>query len=225
MRKLLLSLFVIAGVTSVAVAQEISMRNYIEVVGEYTIRSAPDSVVMGIVLSDTATASKSSIAQDEKSMIEVLKKLGIDTNTALRAQNFSTSAAKRNNIAAEKSFDLTLNSTDKIDAIFKGLNDKGITNVNVNLLTMRNLKAIQLKAKTEATKNAKVKATALVEAIGSKLGVPIYIVDSRPYYQPIMFAKSSMNAAYDTAAESSQSPVEYKDVVIEENITVRFLIE
>lgn len=226
MKKIILGLALLTAAVAVN-AQEVSSRDYIEVTGTYTHKSAPDSIVVNIMLTDTATAAKSTINEQEQDMINVLKKCSIDTKTALRANTFSTSAAKRKNIAAQKSFSLTLNSSEKVDELFSGLNEKGITNVGIVLMTLKNMEVIQLSCKAKALENAKHEATTLLNAIGAKLGKPIYIMDSRSYFPVGVYAKTralAMDSAGSNSVESEPA-VEFNDVVITSNITARFLIE
>ncbi|MFI3261711.1 MAG: SIMPL domain-containing protein [Rikenellaceae bacterium] len=228
MRKLML-LFALVLLSQVELkAQDVSNRDYIEIKGNCTNEILPDSIVLSIILEENSSAAKSTLLKQERKMLEVLKKLDIDTDKSLKINTYNTSSAKRNNILAKKRFSLILDNCYQINEIIYALNAEDIKNVSVKHTGLKNYKSHVLDAKKGALQDAKTQAKAMVKSMGYELGKVILIVDSNyNYYNNPIVVRSSNLATKDGALSetfSELSEIEYEPTKVTANVTVRFLI-
>lgn len=110
-------------------------QNYIEVTGTAEMEIVPDEIYLKIVISEKDKGKKS-VEQQEKVLVAVLEKLGIDVRKSLvikdLSSNFKDYFLKRTAIQTEKEYQLCLQGAEKIGPLLADLEAAGISNITVD---------------------------------------------------------------------------------------------
>ncbi len=228
MKKLML-LACAALMTAAATAQEPQIPNYVEVTGVATTRVTPDKIEVSIRLNEADSKGKTTLAMLERSLATALTQAGVDIEKQLVVTEQSSAAQKRQNSYQYKSYRLTLSSAAEVATVFDLLDTNGIVNADVIQTSRTDIRQIEQKTKTEAIQNAQTTARTLAQAVGQTIGRAILIQDySTPSYQPVarMLSSVSKSMGPEISADNvMRQQVQFEDIVVDQRITVRFVLE
>lgn len=210
----------------------------IEVNGENEFEIAPNEIVVHFTLMDRYEGKKKiTIAEQEQKLKESLKKLGIPS-TKLTLQDASSSLAvikrKNKDVISTKNFEITLNNAPLVSKLFEQFDEIDIQLAYIHKLNHTQLDSFKNVARIAAVKNAKMKAKSMVEATGSKLGMPLMINESQNYtnimndqeylYKRGVYAIGD-SANTDVAESNSLSEeIEIRKITIKSTVYVKYLI-
>ncbi|MEM6344497.1 MAG: SIMPL domain-containing protein [Bacteroidota bacterium] len=212
---------------------------YSEVTGTAVLKIVPDQIYLHIVLKEKDAKEKTSIATQEKQMLEVLRDIGIDLSTQLsvvdQASNLRDYWIKSDKVLSSKKFELMLKDAKTLGEVFIGLETLEIRSVSVDRVSHSKLIEYRRQVKIDAIKAAKSKAEDMTEALGQKLGPAIYIEEmevassnrAANRRSEIRFRANLMdNKATNKFVEfdEAQPSIEFEKIELRAKILVRFAL-
>lgn len=232
MRKVFLLVFAMLAWSIVADAQETDGR-YIEVTGSSEIEVVPDEIHFLITIKEywAEEFDRKSKEEDyrtkvplqwiEKDLRKVLRKVGIP-DEAIRTQEIGDYWRQRGKeFLIGKQLDIRLTDFEKVNAIVKLVDTKGVESMRLGELKHKDLPMYRKQGKIEALKAARQKAYYLVEAMGQKLGEVIRIVEpAQSYTNPYFNFQAQSNVSMGTAATE-----QYRVIKLRYEMTARFAID
>lgn len=131
---------------------------------------APDLFKLSILIIDNKGAGKAGIDNvEKKTLVPVLKSLGIDTKKDLVISNFYSTYDKKGNAVASKNYTLTVKSVALLNQVMEKLTSEDIQ-VTVSSAEVSNSDAISDVLRARAMKGAKVSAAQILEAADCRVG-------------------------------------------------------
>ena len=199
---------------------------YIEIVGTSEVEVAPNQIFIRITLSED-TQRRQSIDEQEDALIRNLKSAGIDTDKLVVADtsaNYGKSGWLSKDVIQTKQFELEVSSAALAAQVFDSLAELKIKDAHIARTDHSQLEKLKKDARIEAIKNAKEKATYMLEAIGEKLGAPCMINEQNHGIRTQMYrAKAQMSLASSREA-APESVEEFKKIEILAQIYTRWYI-
>jgi len=210
-----------------AMSQSDPKLNYVEVNGSSYKNVTPDKIEINISLKESDSKGKISLSQMETTLINTVRSLGLDPEKDLKVTSQSSDYKKRTDVYQYKNYLLTVNSANVVSELFDLFSEAGIANAQVTNATRTDIEQIQDSLKVEAVKNAQANARLLAEAVGQKIGKAIYI---QHYSAPYMYRGDEMIVTALAGRKSDvtmgDGPVlQFKDTRIQQQVTVRFILE
>ena len=202
---------------------------YIEVTGKAEMEVIPDQIYLNIVINEKDNKGKVVLAQSEKSMIERLKALGIDTKKDLSVKdmssNFKNYWLKNSEIMASKEYELLVTSAQTAGRVLQEMEKIGISNVSVSRVDHSQIEQYRRTVKVNAVKVAREKATDMAEAISQKTGKAIYIqeIENNFYAQRNLASNMMMKVRGTEMADAESVPdIEFEKIRLEYQVIVKF---
>lgn len=153
---------------------------YIEISASAQRKVTPDEIYLTITIKESDYKGKKSLQQMQQTMVDILKKNGVDIDGQLTVLSMG-SAVKLKNFSSKiktlttAQYRLRLSSVESMQDIISGLEGKEISNIVLSETKYSRMKELESELGVEAVKNAKQKATQLAAAIGQEAGKAIYI--------------------------------------------------
>ncbi len=228
MKKIILSAF-IALTTFAALAQTVDIRKKINVSGMAEQEVTPDEIYVGISLKEYLKDNKKriSIEELESQLQKAVMKVGI-ANEDFMINNISAytnywEKKKDPTFLASKQYSIKVSNLNNLNDILASVDPKGIAYTNIDRYAYSKEDEIKKGLKIKALRQAKEKATYLVEAIGEKLGSALEIQDSEntTYPQP-MYRNQMMKAE---SADMAMPNIDFKKIKITAQINAVFEIK
>lgn len=234
MKKILLMAAAAVMFAAVAEAQQSeSYPSYVVVNGEAEREVTPNEIYVGITIDESDSRSgKITVEQQERKMIEQLRKLGIDVDKDLQVGNMSgdlkSYMLRRDRVQTQKSYVLKVTNAEMLGRVFQALGEINISKMNLIKATRSDLEQIKMELRVEAMKNAQQAASALAGAIGQRIGKAFMIMDNNYYGGGVVYFNEAMpvarSAKMEMAADTG-SPLEFQDMKINCSVNVRFVLE
>ena len=229
MKKLLLSLVTVAMLSLWAYdaqAQDFHQTiPSVSVNGSSQVKVTPDEIYLRITLDEGDTKGKDVIEAQRKRLFSALRRCGVDIEKQLTLLDMSSEYFRRGSSLATTQYELKLTSAEAVRAVFEALDKDGITNVSVTRTASSKIDDYRRQARQEAIRNAQSRARDLAEAIGQSIGacfeINDYTSEARVTNSRVMMAKS---AAVDMAAEEVEPNVEFEQIVINYNVSAKFVL-
>ena len=219
---------VVAMSLSVGGAQAQELTNatpFVAVNGSSQVKITPDEIYLRIKLDEGDTKGKDIIEAQRKRLFSALRRCGVDIEKQLTLLNMSSEYFRRGSSLATTQYELKLTSAEAVRAVFEALDKDGITNVAVTRTASSKIDDYRRQARQEAIRNAQSRARDLAEAIGQSIGacfeINDYTSEARVTNSRVMMAKS---AAVDMAAEEVEPNVEFEQIVINYNVSAKFVL-
>lgn len=209
-----------------AQAQELTNANpFVAVNGSSQVKITPDEIYLRIKLDEGDTKGKDIIEAQRKRLFSALRRCGVDIEKQLTLLNMSSEYFRRGSSLATTQYELKLTSAEAVRAVFEALDKDGITNVAVTRTASSKIDDYRRQARQEAIRNAQSRARDLAEAIGQSIGacfeINDYTSEARVTNSRVMMAKS---AAVDMVAEEVEPNVEFEQIVINYNVSAKFVL-
>ena len=154
---------------------------YIEVTAAADSLVTPNQIFIRITLSERDSKDKNSIEELETKMVDLLKTMGIRTETDLTAtdilSNYQYYLLRKKDIIKTKQYMLKVMDAYTATKVFIGLEDINISNVVIDRVGHSQLDQIKDLCRIKAIVNAKTKASSLTKTIGQSIGSAIHIAD------------------------------------------------
>lgn len=232
MKKIIFSfMLMISYVFAIAQSKNFIDQPNIEVTGKYDTLITPNEIYLKIIISEKDNRGKVSVEQQEKNMIEVLKKLDINTEKDLSvsdmSSNFKFYVLKKTDIFTSKEYSLKVKDAKILSRVFVALEAIGISNTSIEKVAHSDFDAIVLEAKSKAVENAKQKAWILVKPLNQSIGNAIHITDYENNYMPyradaMVLKVRGLNTASEEAAPAN---IDFEKIKISASVNVTFILK
>lgn len=208
---------------------EINIHNvpYIEVTGDGKLEVVPDEIYLSIYINEADKGTKS-MEQLEKEMIKALEKLGIETSERLKVLDFTSDFKNRvigQKINTSKQYELFLSDTKNVPPVFSNLEKIGISNINLIRVDHSQREELELDVKVLAVRSAKEKADKMLGELGNKVGKPLYIQERNVGYRQQYDQVRIRGTASFASEEQSFADLDFRTMVLQYGVQVRFGID
>lgn len=228
--KKLIAMAVVALMTLPAAAQmQEAYPSYIQVTGRAEKELTPDEFYLQIVINERDSKGKISVESQQRDMVAVLRKLGVDVEKQLKMANLSSEFFKKNTSVAMAKYQLQLGSSGEVAKVWQALDDLGISNISILKVTHSQLDKYKQEVRLEAMRNARESAQEMAGAIGQTIGKCFYIYDSNSNVLPVMYDNAALmrsaKAAADAESAAEEDPLEFKTIKLEYGVQAKFVLE
>ena len=228
--KKLIAMAVVALMALPAAAQmQEAYPSYIQVTGRAEKELTPDEFYLQIVINERDSKGKISVESQQRDMVAVLRKLGVDVEKQLKMANLSSEFFKKNTSVAMAKYQLQLGSSGEVAKVWQALDDLGISNISILKVTHSQLDKYKQEVRLEAMRNARESAQEMAGAIGQTIGKCFYIYDSNSNVLPVMYDNAvlmrSAKAVADAESVAEEDPLEFKTIKLEYGVQAKFGLE
>lgn len=228
--KKLIAMAVVALMALPAAAQmQEAYPSYIQVTGRAEKKLTPDEFYLQIVINERDSKGKISVESQQRDMVAVLRKLGVDVEKQLKMANLSSEFFKKNTSVAMAKYQLQLGSSGEVAKVWQALDDLGISNISILKVTHSQLDKYKQEVRLEAMRNARESAQEMAGAIGQTIGKCFYIYDSNSNVLPVMYDNAvlmrSAKAVADAESVAEEDPLEFKTIKLEYGVQAKFVLE
>lgn len=228
--KKLIAMAVVALMALPAAAQmQEAYPSYIQVTGRAEKELTPDEFYLQIVINERDSKGKISVESQQRDMVAVLRKLGVDVEKQLKMANLSSEFFKKNTSVAMAKYQLQLGSSGEVAKVWQALDDLGISNISILKVTHSQLDKYKQEVRLEAMRNARESAQEMAGAIGQTIGKCFYIYDSNSNVLPVMHDNAvlmrSAKAVADAESVAEEDPLEFKTIKLEYGVQAKFVLE
>ena len=203
--------------------------SYIQVNGRAEREIAPDEFYLQIVINERDSKGKVSVESQQRDMIAVLKRLGVNVEKQLKVANLSSEFFKKNTSVATAKYQLQLGSSAEVGKVWQALDGLGISNVSILKVSHSQLERYKSEVRVEAMRNAKQNAATLAEAIGQTIGKCFYVYDSNNDVMPVFYNNMAVMRsakAFDAAeAATEEEPLDFKTIKLQYSVQAKFVLE
>jgi uncharacterized protein YggE len=228
MKKIILS-SLIAFSTFAALAQTVDTRKKIEVSGMAEQEVTPDEIYVGISLKEYLKDNKKrvSIEELESQLQKAVINAGI-ANEDFMINNISSytnywEKKKDPTFLASKQYSIKVSNLNKLNDILASVDPKGIAYTNIDRYAYSKENEIKKDLKIKALRQAKEKATYLVESIGDHLGGALEIHDNENTSYPTPVYRNMMMKS--ESADVAMPNIDFKKIKITAQINAVFEIK
>ena len=205
---------------------------YIEVTGEAENEVVPDEIYLHFTLKEYYDGrNKIELYNLEKKLKQLIQKnqLGPE-NLSLADANadFITIKKKKKDVLASKDFIMKTTNTSELTKLLDILDEIDAQNAFIYRIDHSKMDELKKDVKIEAVKNAKEKATYLLNAIDEQTG-KILFLQEREAYEPVYFMRNQVESAEMAAiADDAEQPgfeISFKKIKLKYKVFARFAIE
>lgn len=201
---------------------------YIEVTGTAEMEIVPDMIYLKISISETDTKGKISLESLEKKMKQRLGELGIDVAKDLTIEDLSSSYIKYflkgKDVTTSREYVLLVHDAATAGKAIKTLSDENISNISVLKIDHSQIAQKRFDLRLEAVKVAKVKAEAMAEAIGQKIGKAIFLSEYNDMASLLQSNVSGVLYMKNREEDYAEPEVLLKNIQLKSSVTARFIL-
>lgn len=228
MKKMLL--LAVALCTAIALQAQESERypSYIQVTGAAEEEITPNEIYLSITINERDQKGRVSIEEQQRAMLSILKKAGVDIDTQLSVIDLSSTFFKRNSSLSTAQYRLLLHDAATVARVWRELDQLGISQVSIERTTHSELERYRSEVRQAAMRSARQKAVELAEAVGQQAGKCFYIYDLNSEAVPlqknmVMMARGAMA---DSATECASIPtIEFAKITLTYRVQAKFVLE
>lgn len=228
----LLVAFLIANL-SFGQTETLTGQAYLETTAKVDTLINPDIIYLDILISEKDERNRISVEEMEAQMIQKLKLLGVDTEKQLTltdlGSNFKKYFLREKDIMKNKAYELKVFDTRTAGRILVGLEEIGISNVDLNRTEYSRIEELKLELKSEAVKKARKQANYLVKPLNQRITGAIHISDKFPENFNSRNARLQEIVVIEYSGKGKQEytppAIEFKPIKVESEVTVKFGIE
>lgn len=228
MKKLVL-FALIAFTTSTVFAQNVDLRKKIEVNGTAEQEVTPDEIYIAISLKEYMDGKKKiSIEELEAQLQKAVTKAGIAQEdfviNNISAYTNYWDKKKDPTFLASKQYSIKVKDLNKFNAVIAAVDAKGVAYTNIERYAYSKEDELKKELKIKALRQAKEKATYLLQSIGDKLYQTLEIseAENNNYPQPIY--RMAMMKSSESMADSAPQ-IDFKKIKLSVNIRAVFEIK
>ena len=229
MKKLILIAAVALMALPAAAQVQEAFPSYIQVNGRAEKEITPDEFYLSVIINERDSKGKISVESQQRDMVAVLRKLGVDVEKQLKMANLSSEFFKKNTSVAMAKYQLQLGSSGEVAKVWQALDDLGISNISILKVTHSQLDKYKQEVRLEAMRNARESAQEMAGAIGQTIGKCFYIYDSNSNVLPVMYDNAvlmrSAKAVADAESVAEEDPLEFKTIKLEYGVQAKFVLE
>lgn len=230
-----LTQILILSISMTAIGQEKNFidKPYIEVEGKSDTLVTPNRIYIDVLITEKDTKGKKSVEDLEKEMFTKLQVIGVDVKKDVFMKDmlstFKKYFLKSTDIQKSKSYSILVFDATQTTKVFIGLEEIGISNVNVEKTEHSESQNIQLKINSKAIENAKATAESYLNPLNQKVGKAIFIghINTTNMLQGNVSGVliRGNRSLYEQESKGYISPIEFEKIKISSNVGVRFSID
>jgi uncharacterized protein YggE len=230
-----LTQILILSISMTAICQEKNFidKPYIEVEGKSDTLVTPNRIYIDVLITEKDTKGKKSVEDLEKEMFTKLQVIGVDVKKDVFMKDmlstFKKYFLKSTDIQKSKSYSILVFDATQTTKVFIGLEEIGISNVNVEKTEHSESQKIQLKINSKAIENAKAIAESYLNPLNQKVGKAIFIghINTTNKLQGNVSGVliRGNRSLYEQESKGYISPIEFEKIKISSEVGVRFIIE
>lgn len=206
---------------------------YLETTAKVDTLIKPDIIYLDILIREKDERNRISVEEMEAKMLEKLKSLGIDIETQLTlsdlASNFKKYFLKQKDIMKDKAFELKVFNSQIAGRVLVGLEEIGISNVNLDRTEYSKIEELKLILKSKAIEKAKIQAEYLVRPLNQKIKGALHITDkyNERYNGFVGELQEVVVTGYSARNKNEYIPpaIEFKPIRVESEVNIKFAIE
>ncbi len=206
---------------------------YLEVEGKSDTLVTPNRIYIDVLITEKDTKGKKSVEDLEKEMFTKLQVIGIDVKKDVFMKDmlstFKKYFLKSTDIQKSKSYSILVFDATQTTKVFIGLEEIGISNVNIEKTEHSESEKIQLKINSKAIENAKATAESYLNPLNQKVGKAIFIghINTTNMLQGNVSGVliRGNRSLYEQESKGYISPIEFEKIKISSNVGVRFSID
>ncbi len=206
---------------------------YLETTAKVDTLVQPDIIYLNILIREKDERNRISVEEMEAGMIRKLKSLGIDTEKQLTlsdlGSNFKKYFLKQKDIMKDKAYELKVFNSQTAGQVLVGLEEIGISNVNLDRAEYSKMEELKLELKSKAMAKAGKQAEYLLRPLNQKAVKAIHITDK--FYPNLNMYDFELNEivvlGYSNQNKREYEPpaIEFKPIKVESEVSVKFQIE
>ena len=230
-----LTQILILSISMTAICQEKNFidKPYIEVEGKSDTLVTPNRIYIDVLITEKDTKGKKSVEDLEKEMFTKLQVIGVDVKKDVFMKDmlstFKKYFLKSTDIQKSKSYSILVFDATQTTKVFIGLEEIGISNVNLEKTEHSESQNIQLKINSKAIENAKATAESYLNPLNQKVGKAIFIghINTTNMLQGNVSGVliRGNRSLYEQESKGYISPIEFEKIKISSNVGVRFSID
>jgi uncharacterized protein YggE len=233
MKKLTQIFILIISVSTFSQEKNFIDKPYIEVEGKADTLVTPNRIYIDVLITEKDTKGKKSVEDLEKEMFIKLQAIGVDVKKDVSMKDmlstFKKYFLKSTDIQKSKSYSILVYDATQTTKVFIGLEEIGISNINIEKTEHSESQNIQLKINSKAIKNAKATAESYLNPLNQKVGKAIFIghITTTNMLQGSVSGVRirGYSSSYETESKGYISPIEFEKIKISSDVGVRFSIE
>ncbi|MES2882964.1 MAG: SIMPL domain-containing protein [Bacteroidota bacterium] len=238
MKKIILSLLVIAGLSASAQTEKNPFPKTITVNGSAEMEIVPDEIYVQVDLKEYEKKGSGKVGLDKirQAFLTAVRSMNLpDSAVSIAAydgMNGNPWWRKKNKLKDELyasiAYSVKLRSSAQVDQLVDKLDDAATQNFFIQRTSHSRLTEFRKNLKIQAVKAAKEKAIYLAEAIDEKAGEAVTINEPNEYYQPYygnMTANRMMKSEAMDAAAPEQAQADFKKIKLKYDVSVVFALK
>ena len=205
---------------------------FLETVATVDTLVQPDRIFLDILISEDDTRNRESVEELENRMALKLQSLGIDIKEQLilsdLASNFKKYFLKQKDVLKSKSYELKLYDALKAGQVLVGLEEIGISNVELNRTEYSKIEKLKLELKSKAIIKAKKQADALVQPMNQTISGILFVSDKNyQNFNDFGELQEVVITGYGGKRKESQEPIDidFKKIKVISEVEVKFKIQ
>lgn len=179
MKKITILFLITLVLNSYAQEKNFLDKSYIEVSGKADTLVTPNRIYIDVLILEKDTKGKESVEDLELKMLDKLKEIGVNVEKDVMMKDmisvFKKYFLKTTDIQKSKSYAILVYDARQTTKVFIGLEEIGISNVNIEKTEHSDFEKLQLSVNSEAIKNAKATADSYLIPLNQKTGKAIFV--------------------------------------------------
>ena len=220
--------FIASTLTGFSQTKNFIDHHYLETTAKVDSLVQPDRIYLSILIQEKEDRNKTSVETQERLLAKVLENLNIDLKKQLKiedlASNYKKYFLRKKSVLKSKAYELVVYDGLTASKVLIHLEAQGISNVQLTKTKYSKTEALKMALRSKAILKAKAQATALITPLEQSLGKAIFI--SEKYYNhPYNLRTERVALAYNSDMKlETPLDIEFSDIKIESEVTVRFSI-
>ncbi len=204
---------------------------YIQVTGEAEKEVIPDEIYLHFTLQEFYDGrDKVELDDLEKDLFRLMERADFDLeNLSLADANadYITIKRKKMDVLASKEYEMKLSTSGEIADLLDVLDEVQVQNAYVSRTDHSQREELKKEVKIMAMKNAKEKATYLLEAVGEEVGQALVIQEQGSYVTPVNTARMMTSAVsyVDDEMAKAVPEISFQKITLNYRVSARFAIE
>lgn len=231
MKKLLIISLVLL-ISAITSAQEKNFLdvNYVEVTTKADTEVVPDKIYLSVIISEKENKGKISVEKQEKDMIKILREIGIDAEKNLSVSDmtgfYQKYILRKNQILAEKQYQLIVPSAEVMAKVFASLESVGISDIKIIKSEVSDIDRVKEEIMKKAALKARKQADIIAGALGREIDKMVYFQSYDNFGSAATRYARQEVLAYSKAADSADEVVpDFEKIRVEHTIYVRFSLK